>query len=74
MKMIDFGIAALGHRLTDNMVFIGFIQLLGPLYMSPEQAALDDQETEIEKKQVQVARLRDTADKEPRSMRISCSI
>jgi tetratricopeptide (TPR) repeat protein/serine/threonine protein kinase len=43
-KVIDFGIAkALGQQLTDKTVFTGFAQLIGtPLYMSPEQAALNN--------------------------------
>lgn len=46
VKMIDFGIAkALGQQLTDKTLFTGFAQLLGtPLYMSPEQASMSDQD------------------------------
>jgi eukaryotic-like serine/threonine-protein kinase len=41
-KIIDFGVAkAIGHRLTDQTLTIGFAQMVGtPLYMSPEQAEL----------------------------------
>jgi serine/threonine protein kinase/tetratricopeptide (TPR) repeat protein len=44
VKVIDFGIAkALGQQLTDKTLFTGFAQLIGsPLYMSPEQAALNN--------------------------------
>ena len=42
-KVIDFGIAkALGQQLTDKTLFTGFAQMVGtPLYMSPEQAAVE---------------------------------
>ena len=42
-KIIDFGVAkAMCGQLTDKTLFTGFAQLLGtPLYMSPEQAALN---------------------------------
>jgi len=41
-KIIDFGVAkALGHRLTDKILFTGFAQMIGtPAYMSPEQAEM----------------------------------
>jgi len=43
VKVIDFGIAkALGQHLTDKTLCTGAADLLGtPLYMSPEQLALD---------------------------------
>jgi serine/threonine protein kinase/Tfp pilus assembly protein PilF len=45
-KVIDFGIAkALGQRLTDKTLVTGFAQMIGtPLYMSPEQASLNNQD------------------------------
>jgi serine/threonine protein kinase/tetratricopeptide (TPR) repeat protein len=48
VKVIDFGIAkALGQELTDKTLFTGFAQMLGtPLYMSPEQAALDGRDVD----------------------------
>jgi serine/threonine protein kinase/tetratricopeptide (TPR) repeat protein len=47
-KIIDFGIAkALGQQLTDKTVFTNFAHLVGtPLYMSPEQAALSNQDVD----------------------------
>jgi serine/threonine protein kinase/tetratricopeptide (TPR) repeat protein len=41
-KIIDFGVAkAMGERLTEHTLTIGFAQMLGtPMYMSPEQAEL----------------------------------
>jgi serine/threonine protein kinase/tetratricopeptide (TPR) repeat protein len=43
VKVIDFGIAkASGQHLTERTLFTGFAQMIGtPLYMSPEQAALN---------------------------------
>jgi len=43
VKVIDFGIAkATSGQLTDKTLFTGFAQLIGtPLYMSPEQAAMN---------------------------------
>jgi serine/threonine protein kinase len=43
VKVIDFGIAkAIGQQLTEKTLFTGFAQMIGtPLYMSPEQAALN---------------------------------
>jgi serine/threonine protein kinase len=49
VKVIDFGIAkALGpERLTDKTLFTAFAQMLGtPLYMSPEQAEMNGQDTD----------------------------
>jgi WD40 repeat protein len=48
VKVIDFGIAkAMGQQLTDKTLFTGFAQLVGtPLYMSPEQAALSNADTD----------------------------
>jgi hypothetical protein len=48
VKVIDFGIAkALGQQLTDKTLFTGFAQLIGsPLYMSPEQAALSNEDVD----------------------------
>jgi serine/threonine protein kinase/tetratricopeptide (TPR) repeat protein len=42
-KIIDFGIAkALGQSLTEKTLFTQFAQMVGtPLYMSPEQAAMN---------------------------------
>jgi serine/threonine protein kinase/WD40 repeat protein len=47
-KVIDFGIAkALGQQLTDKTVYTGFAQMIGtPLYMSPEQAALSNDDVD----------------------------
>jgi WD40 repeat protein len=43
VKIIDFGIAkATSGQLTDKTLFTGYAQLIGtPLYMSPEQAAMN---------------------------------
>ncbi len=43
VKVIDFGIAkATSGQLTDKTLFTGFAQMVGtPLYMSPEQAAMN---------------------------------
>src|SRR5262249_25139404 len=43
-KVIDFGIAkAFGQQLTDKTLVTGFAQMIGtPLYMSPEQASLNN--------------------------------
>ncbi len=43
VKVIDFGIAkALGQQLTDKTLFTCFAQMVGtPMYMSPEQAAVE---------------------------------
>ena len=43
-KVIDFGIAkALSQKLTDDTVYTGYGQLVGtPLYMSPEQAQMNE--------------------------------
>jgi WD40 repeat protein/serine/threonine protein kinase len=49
VKVIDFGIAkALGQeRLTDKTLFTGFAHMIGtPLYMSPEQAEMNGQDTD----------------------------
>jgi serine/threonine-protein kinase len=48
VKVIDFGIAkALGQQLTERTLFTGFAQMVGtPLYMSPEQAGLSDQDVD----------------------------
>jgi serine/threonine protein kinase len=49
VKVIDFGIAkALGpERLTDKTLFTAFAQMIGtPLYMSPEQAEMNGQDTD----------------------------
>jgi WD40 repeat protein/serine/threonine protein kinase len=49
VKVIDFGIAkALGPvRLTDKTLFTAFAQIIGtPLYMSPEQAEMNGQDTD----------------------------
>jgi tetratricopeptide (TPR) repeat protein/serine/threonine protein kinase len=48
VKVIDFGIAkALGQQLTERTLFTGFAQMIGtPLYMSPEQAGLCDQDVD----------------------------
>jgi serine/threonine protein kinase/Flp pilus assembly protein TadD len=48
VKVIDFGIAkALGQQLTDKTLFTGFAQMIGtPLYMSPEQAALSNDDVD----------------------------
>ncbi|HEV3436991.1 MAG TPA: tetratricopeptide repeat protein, partial [Gemmata sp.] len=48
VKVIDFGIAkALGQQLTDKTLFTGFVHMLGtPSYMSPEQAALSNQDVD----------------------------
>jgi serine/threonine protein kinase len=49
VKVIDFGIAkALGsERLTDRTLFTAFAQMIGtPLYMSPEQAEMNGQDTD----------------------------
>ena len=42
-KVIDFGVAkATGQQLTEQTLFTGFAQMIGtPLYMSPEQAELN---------------------------------
>ena len=43
-KVIDFGVAkATGQQLTEKTLFTGFAQMVGtPLYMSPEQAELNE--------------------------------
>jgi WD40 repeat protein len=43
VKVIDFGVAkAMGQELTEKTLFTNFAQLIGtPLYMAPEQAALN---------------------------------
>src|SRR5262245_2308327 len=43
VKVIDFGVAkAIGHQLTDKTVYTRFTQMVGtPLYMSPEQAEVN---------------------------------
>jgi tetratricopeptide (TPR) repeat protein len=48
VKVIDFGIAkALAQPLTERTVITGFAQLVGtPLYMSPEQAALSNDDVD----------------------------
>jgi WD40 repeat protein/serine/threonine protein kinase len=49
VKVIDFGIAkALGpERLTDKTLFTGFAHMIGsPLYMSPEQAEISEQDAD----------------------------
>jgi WD40 repeat protein/serine/threonine protein kinase len=49
VKVIDFGIAkALGQeRLTEKTLCTGFAQMLGtPLYMSPEQAQMSEQDAD----------------------------
>jgi eukaryotic-like serine/threonine-protein kinase len=44
VKVIDFGVAkALGQELTDKTLFTSVGQMIGtPLYMSPEQAGMND--------------------------------
>ena len=48
IKVIDFGVAkALHHDLTDKTLFTQFSQLIGtPLYISPEQAGLGNQDVD----------------------------
>src|SRR5215468_951592 len=48
VKVIDFGVAkATGGQLTDKTVYTQFAQVIGtPLYMSPEQAGLNDQDVD----------------------------
>jgi serine/threonine protein kinase/Flp pilus assembly protein TadD len=48
VKVIDFGIAkATSGRLTDKTVYTAFTQMVGsPLYMSPEQAGLSDNDVD----------------------------
>ena len=47
-KVIDFGVAkATGQQLTDRTLFTGYAQIIGtPLYMSPEQAELRNQDVD----------------------------
>ena len=47
-KIIDFGVAkATAQKLTDKTLFTGFTQLVGtPLYMSPEQAGLNESDVD----------------------------
>ena len=48
-KIIDFGIAkATGDRLTDKTLFTNYGEMVGtPLYMSPEQAEMNDSDVDI---------------------------
>ena len=46
-KVIDFGIAKATNPLTDRTLFTAFTQIVGtPLYMSPEQADLGNQDVD----------------------------
>ncbi|QDT73403.1 serine/threonine-protein kinase [Lacipirellula limnantheis] len=47
-KVIDFGVAkATSQQLTERTLFTNFAQIVGtPLYMSPEQADLDNQDVD----------------------------
>jgi serine/threonine protein kinase/WD40 repeat protein len=49
VKVIDFGIAkALGQQLTDKTIYTRFTQMIGtPLYMSPEQAEVNQLDVDI---------------------------
>jgi serine/threonine protein kinase/WD40 repeat protein len=49
VKVIDFGVAkAIGQQLTDKTVYTRFAQMIGtPLYMSPEQAEINDLDVDI---------------------------
>jgi WD40 repeat protein/serine/threonine protein kinase len=49
VKVIDFGVAkALGQQLTDKTIYTRFAQMIGtPLYMSPEQAEVNQLDVDI---------------------------
>jgi hypothetical protein len=49
VKVIDFGVAkALGQQLTDKTIYTRFTQMIGtPLYMSPEQAEVNQLDVDI---------------------------
>src|SRR5207344_2042936 len=49
VKVIDFGVAkAIGQQLTDKTIYTRFTQMIGtPLYMSPEQAEVNQLDVDI---------------------------
>ena len=60
MKVIDFGVAkAVGQTLTDKTIYTRLAQMVGtPLYMSPEQAEVNQLDVDTLHKSRLLKRLR----------------